>query len=95
MNQTKLIKSLKLEKWFLGEIEKPDSMVNRFLSGFILNFILKSLSDKKKKGFLELVADEKDKKILKFVQRNIPEFEKEMAKELKSKLVNLKGNALA
>lgn len=95
MNQTKLIKSLKLEKWFLEETGKPNSAANRFLSNFVLNFILKNLSEGKKKEFLELVASGKDKEILRFVQENSPGFEKEMAKELKSKLANLKRKVLA
>lgn len=91
MNQTKLVKSLKLEKWFLGETGKPDSVANRFVSNFVFNFILNSLAEEKKKEFLELVAEGENEAIFAFVQENIPGFENKMAKELKKKMASIKG----
>lgn len=94
MDQTKLIKSLKLEKWFLEESGRPDSVANRFIFNFVLGFILNGLTEEKKKEFLKLVAEGENEAIFAFVQENIPGFENKMVKELEKKIKKIKVKAL-
>lgn len=94
MDQTKLIKSLKLEKWFLEEAGEPDSVVGRFISNFVLGFILDRLTEEKKKEFLESAAEGKNETILAFVKENIVGFEDKMAEELEKKIREIKSKVL-
>jgi len=95
MNQIKKIKSLKLDAWFLDQIEKPDSMPAGFYWNFLLNFVLKNLDDDSKEKFLRLLANNKTDQIMPYIIKNIPDFEKRFSQELGKKLFEMKKSMIS
>jgi hypothetical protein len=95
MNQIKQIKSLKLDAWFLDQLEKPDSIPADFLWNFLLVFILKNLNKFQKEQFLRIVAGQKTDQVMPFVLSCIPNFEKKFSQALGKKLAQIKKSAIS
>jgi hypothetical protein len=92
MNKVKQIKLLKINTWFLDQVNKPESVPEKFYWTFLLKFILKNLKKEPKKQFINLLEKQKTDQILSFVFKNINDFEKRFSQALGEKLAKIQRN---
>lgn len=88
------LKVLKLNQFFLENLDKPDSAPANFYWQFLFNFILQNLNKKNRSVFLELVAEEKFEKAIPFATENIDQFEKKFSRALGERLNKLNQKVL-
>jgi len=90
MNQIKQIKLLKMDRWLLDQLEKPESAASRFFWSFLQSFIWQNLDQPGKNQFLALLAGNKTDQIMPFISESLPGFEKDFALALGKKLAQIK-----
>lgn len=97
MNQNDLIKlaqTLKLDQWFLDQLNDPDSSASRFYANLVFNFILQELDETAKTQFLDLVNRGRGEAALKLAQAEIDDFAIKLASVTAEKLAKMKHNVL-
>ena len=90
MNQVQAIKSLKMDSWFLDQLQIPGSAPEKFYWNFLLKFSLENLKKEQRKKFLNLLASQKSDEALEYIFTRINDFEKRFSRALGERLNKIK-----
>jgi hypothetical protein len=97
MNQKDLIKlaqTLKLDQWFLNQLNNPGSPAGRFYTGLVFNFILRELDEEPKTRFLRLINQGRGEAALELAQAEIDDFEAKLSAVTAQKLTQMKKQVI-